>query len=264
MSQLKYYDTTTGTWQPAVIGAQGPTGAIGPQGPSGAITVNSPITNSGTSSAAVLGLNQSAITIAESQVTNLTTDLASKATIDAVLAMFNMSNTSVDVYPRNLGTYSIVLTSGWVYLTLFTPLKTITVSQVTMATLNGSGAAGVTTARMGLYSYDEATQNATLLARTANDTTLFTTAYTMYTRSFDTTGGYPASYTLQAGVKYGLGFSLTATTMPTIQCGPTTASNSPMWSQAPRLSIFKTGAADLPTNITSNNGVATPLLGRFS
>jgi hypothetical protein len=61
-------------------GIQGIQGIQGVQGPSGVVNVTSPITNSGTDSAATLGLDQTAITIAESQVTNLVSDLASKET----------------------------------------------------------------------------------------------------------------------------------------------------------------------------------------
>lgn len=53
MTQAKYYDSASGTWKPVIAGPQGPTGA---QGPSGTISVNGPITNTGTSTAAVLGL----------------------------------------------------------------------------------------------------------------------------------------------------------------------------------------------------------------
>jgi len=38
LSQLKYYDISSGAWLPAVVGAQGPTGPqgeVGPTGPSG-------------------------------------------------------------------------------------------------------------------------------------------------------------------------------------------------------------------------------------
>lgn len=59
-------------------GATGATGATGTQGSSGVVSVTSPITNTGTSTSAVIGINQSGITIAESQVTNLVTDLAAK------------------------------------------------------------------------------------------------------------------------------------------------------------------------------------------
>lgn len=66
-----------------VQGATGATGATGPQGASGVVAVTSPITNSGTSTSAQLGLDQSAITLAQSQVTSLTTDLAGKAALTA-------------------------------------------------------------------------------------------------------------------------------------------------------------------------------------
>lgn len=59
-------------------GAKGDTGATGAQGPSGVVSVTAPITNTGTSTAAVIGIDQTGITVAESQVTNLVTDLAAK------------------------------------------------------------------------------------------------------------------------------------------------------------------------------------------
>jgi len=64
-------------------GIQGIQGAsvTGPQGPSGVVDVTSPITNSGSAGSAIIGINQSSITIAESQVTNLVTDLANKVSL---------------------------------------------------------------------------------------------------------------------------------------------------------------------------------------
>ena len=59
-------------------GDTGATGATGAQGASGVIAVTAPITNSGTSTSANIGIDQTGITIAESQVTNLVTDLAGK------------------------------------------------------------------------------------------------------------------------------------------------------------------------------------------
>ena len=58
-------------------GPQGVTGNTGPQGPSGIVNVDSPITNSGTTTAANIGLNQALIQIAPAQVTGtavITTD----------------------------------------------------------------------------------------------------------------------------------------------------------------------------------------------
>lgn len=54
-------------------GAKGDTGDTGPQGPSGVIAVTSPITNSGTSTSANIGINQSLIAIANTQVSGLGT-----------------------------------------------------------------------------------------------------------------------------------------------------------------------------------------------
>lgn len=92
-----YYD---GAWveaSAAVAGPQGPQGEQGlqgVQGTSGVISVTSPITNSGTTTEAVLGLNQSALTIAQSQVTNLTTDLAAKASLTGIETLTNKTLTS--------------------------------------------------------------------------------------------------------------------------------------------------------------------------
>ncbi len=49
-------------------GPQGPTGLTGSQGPSGVVNVDSPITNSGTSTAANIGINQALLSITPSQV----------------------------------------------------------------------------------------------------------------------------------------------------------------------------------------------------
>jgi hypothetical protein len=60
MSVLKRYNDVTSEWEPVVVGKQGP---------SGVVDVTAPITNTGTSEAAVIGIDESAIEIAPSQVT---------------------------------------------------------------------------------------------------------------------------------------------------------------------------------------------------
>jgi hypothetical protein len=61
-------------------GDTGNTGATGATGSSGVVAVTAPITNSGTSTSANIGINQAGLTIAQSQVTSLVTDLGLKAT----------------------------------------------------------------------------------------------------------------------------------------------------------------------------------------
>jgi hypothetical protein len=61
-------------------GATGPTGA---QGSSGVVSVTAPITNTGSSTEAVLGLDESLITVGQAQVTDLLTALGAKADLSA-------------------------------------------------------------------------------------------------------------------------------------------------------------------------------------
>lgn len=269
-----------------VKGDTGLTGSTGDTGPSGVIGVDAgELTNTGTSTAAQLGLASvgsagtypkvttdafgrvtagASLTagdipnIAESQVTNLTTDLAAKADATTIAKWSGGSSTVVETAPRiNLNLAS--LTSGTVSFSFFTPLVTVTVGTVSMAAAT-TAASGLTLARMGLYTFDETT--ATLVARTASDTTLFTVASTLYTRSFDTTGGYPATYTLQAGQRYALAVICVGTTMPNVYYE--FASAAFLSVLTPRMSATATSLTDLPTSratFTNNAGV---LYGRFS
>jgi hypothetical protein len=123
------------------------------------------------------------------------------------------SATGIDVYPRGEAVANQIAQAGIVLYTFFTPTETTTVSSITMGT-GTIAAAGVTFARMGLYTFDESTSALTLVARTAIDTSLFSAVATAYTRSFSTTDGYPASYTLTAGIRYGSAVLVAATTLP--------------------------------------------------
>jgi hypothetical protein len=62
-------------------GDKGDTGDTGPQGSSGVVSVTAPITNTGTSTAANIGIDQTGLTLAQSQITNLLTDLGAKANL---------------------------------------------------------------------------------------------------------------------------------------------------------------------------------------
>jgi len=68
----KVWTWTGSVWQAnstaTAIGPEGPQGPEGAQGPSGVVAVTSPITNSGTSTSANIGINQSLIGINASQV----------------------------------------------------------------------------------------------------------------------------------------------------------------------------------------------------
>jgi hypothetical protein len=152
------------------------------------------------------------------------------------------------------------MTSGSALHSFFTPLTTVTVSQITMLS-GGTAAAGLTLARMGLFAYDEASGTATLVARCASDTTLFTNTRTAYTRSFDSSsGGFPATYTLTAGTRYGIALLCVGTTMPTIQGNSGLAEMSAL---SPRLSAIRNSQSDLSTG-TATNAQSQVLYARLS
>jgi len=237
------------------VGAVGPTG---PQGPSGVIAVTSPITNSGTSTSATIGINQGSLILAQSQVTDLVTDLTAKANTTTLTGVNNQSTSVVDTISRAIGYANIAATAGTLYFVFFTPSQNVTATQVSMAS-NTTGSSGLTLARMGLYTFDGTT--ATLVARTASDTTLFNSGSTLYTRSFDTTGGYPSSYTLTAGTRYALGV---------IQVGSQAASfagvtgNTLITNLAPRTIGSVASQTDLLTSRNTFTAASQLLWGRFS
>lgn len=113
-------------------GSVGPTGPTGPQGAdssvtgptgatgsSGVISVTGPITNTGTSTSAVVGIDQSLISIAQSQVADLTSDLADKAPL-ASPTFTGTVNVTGDLYvsgtTTTVNTQDIVVSDPMVYI----------------------------------------------------------------------------------------------------------------------------------------------------
>jgi hypothetical protein len=203
-----------------------------------------------------------ALTLAASQIDSGTladARLSSNVVTAAALhARLSMPTTAVETFPRMTIGF-LVITSGNALYSFFTPLTTVTVSQITM--LSGlTAAAGLTLARMGLFTYDEASSTATLVARCASDTTLFTNTRTAYTRSFDTANSFPSSYQLVAGTRYGIALLCVGTTMPTIQGNSGLAEMSAL---TPRLTGIRTSQSDLSTG-TATNAQSQVLYARLS
>ena len=348
------------TGSPGLDGATGPTGPqgdVGPTGPSGVVSVTGPITNTGTSTSAILGIDQTTLSIANTQVTglgtssvkdipatgdattsqvvygtdtrlsnvrtpadlsvttakivdaNVTADkLASNAVttskitdvnvttakiadlnvttgkladlavttgkladqsvtaaklngnaFGSLAGNLNQSLTVVDVYPR-MGNSNATVSSGTAYLTFFTPMWSATISSLSIVSANTAGS-GTSLARLGLYMFDGTT--ATLVARTASDTSLLSTTNTVFTRTLSDVGGYPATYSLQAGVRYALGFIFVGATPGTVYTA-FAALPAAIGALAPRVVGAVPLQTDLPT--TSNSFTATTVIpwGRLS
>jgi len=156
-------------------------------------------------------------------------------------------------HPRFILSGTSAPTSGVILHNKLVPHKTVTISNIAFvcATLGGT----TTLTRFGIYTRSGTTF--TLVARTASDTTIFSTSNTKFTRALDTTGGYPATYTLTAGAEYWISFIIVAGTPASvlIATNRTTASFVATGHQH----YQQTGQTDLATSSTgstssTNNG----------
>lgn len=131
--------------------------------------------------------------------------------------------------------------SGRLNLTFFTARAATVATNVSITTGGTAAAATPTLARIGLYLVN-ADNTLTLVASTANDTTLFAAAYTTYTKAFS------ATYTLVPGQRYAVGIIVvSAAALPTYIAGGPGAG--PMSLVAPRVAGYLSGQTDLPATV---------------
>lgn len=184
-----------------------------------------------------------AIAIAASQITSGTLDdgrLSGNVLLAAALAARQHQTASfIDAVDRTFITTAVPPVNNATYWTFFTPAYTVTVSQIAFACT--TAASGVTLCRFGIYTADAA-GNATLVARTASDTTIFNASNTVFTRSLNTTGGYPATYTLLAGTRYAVSLCIAAA-----NTGSVSGASCPnaIAAQSPRVQGVRTGTNEL-------------------
>jgi hypothetical protein len=146
---------------------------------------------------------------------------------------------------RMICTGSPGMASGRANFVGFTPAAGATVSTLSVA-VRGTAAATITLARLGLFTV-AADGALTLVARTAASTTLGNGTFTLASAALDTTGGYPASYTVAAGQRYAFGCLWVATTAPTLY-GSTSLPSICAW--LPWAAMFITGQTDLAASYT--------------
>ena len=142
--------------------------------------------------------------------------LSSNVALGANVAAANdILSGCVDVFPRRSVASNYQATNTFAVFSFFTPVTTTTVSKITV--LSGNAGSGITVCRLGLFTVNESTGVVTCVAKCDNDTSLMGVTGTLYTRSFSTAGGFPATYILQAGTRYAFGFFCVAsTTQPVI------------------------------------------------
>lgn len=158
--------------------------------------------------------------------------------------------------PRWLARDAVTVPSGRVVGAVFVPERDIIVTKVDLRAIAGSlGAA--TVSRVGLYSLN-ANLLGTLVASTANDTTLGTANQINYSRPLS------ATVTLLKGQQYALGLLMVHTGAPTVLGWQTAATSSPPGFDLRPLFIFNStaGQTDLPASGFSfqSSGVGAPYL----
>jgi hypothetical protein len=228
----------TGPTGPAstVLGPTGPTGSTGPKG---LVAATSPVLyDAGTS----------------------TVSFDTDAYESSIAGSTNQSNTVIDVFPR-IGNFTGTPSSATTYFTFFTPRITHSITSISVVSAL-TQTTGQSLVRFGLYTVD-GSGNATLVARTASDTTIFSAVNTVYTRAFNTTGGYPSSYTCVAGTRYAIGVVIVAATPGTVY----TAFNSipsALSTLSPRMTGLVAATSDLPTTASSYSTSTVGIWGRLS
>lgn len=159
----------------------------------------------------------------------------------ALTAAHDLLSTGEETIPRIVSTGNPQLTSGRLTLTYFTARRTETIGQVRTATRNVATATP-TLCRIGIYLVAPS-GDLTLIASTANDTTMWSATFSGYTRSLT------ASWVKQAGRRYAIGVLAVAATGPQLSgVFPVTAAED---AAAPRINGSVDSQTDLPASVSN-------------
>jgi hypothetical protein len=221
-----------------------------------------------------IGAAATSHTHAANEITSGTLDdarLSSNVTVNQNLRWaMQTTNTSIDWLPRGHGTIgNAAAFSGSLMLAFFTAPYSFTATTLTFIT-GGTATASLSLARFALFTVDETIIDSvtgtspiiTMVARTANDTTIGSTIQTIYSRVFAATGGYPASYNIVAGTRYAAGALVVGSTAGTWQAG--TVSTGAITRLPPMAAGVVTGLSDLPTAATTVSNGNFVIYGRIS
>jgi len=165
--------------------------------------------------------------------------------LDALYGYQHMSRDHLDLAPRRFNS-QVSLVSGVCWFHYFTPLVNKTVTSI-MIVGGNPAAANPSMIRFALYTADE-NDSLTMVARTANQLSLFEFTNSYNTGAFVAGGGFPNSYNLVAGTRYALGVIFVGSVAP----GVYLAYNNPpvtLTSLAPRITSAIGAQTDLPTTV---------------
>jgi hypothetical protein len=159
------------------------------------------------------------------------------------LASIGQSSTVIETIERNSAFASTAATSGTLFLMMITPVVNTTITKLSLNIITAATGTG-TLFKMGVYSFNEGTNTATLLASTASVTSAVTA---IQLAELPLTS--PTSITLVAGTRYALGFlavGYTTNPSPSSAIVPTNLSTLP-----PVMSRSVSGQTDLPATVVA-------------
>jgi hypothetical protein len=139
-------------------------------------------------------------------------------------------------------TYNALPGTGAMHLTYFTADKAMTAATVTVRTGAGAGATP-TISRVGLFSV-AGNGDLTLIASSTNDTALFATGETLYSKAFTASTG------LALNTRYAFGILVVSGAAVPSFYGPISVGSSEL-AIAPRLAGAVTGLSDLPSTVAN-------------
>ncbi|NBW68495.1 MAG: hypothetical protein EBR47_07390 [Betaproteobacteria bacterium] len=230
------------------------------------VTGTAPIVSSGGSTPAISVTAASTSAVGVVQLSDsVTTSSVLAATPTAVKTAYDIATAGWEAFtfgtagviatvPRFLAQGTSTQTSGVIQHTKIIPHKTFTVTNIAFVS-TAQAASSATLIRFGIYTRSGTTF--TLVARTASDTSIFAAANTKYTRALDTTGGYPATYTMTAGAEYWVSViqvvSTTVASLLTALARQTTAANAATGVQQ----YTQSSQTDLVTSSTGSLGATS-------
>lgn len=155
--------------------------------------------------------------------------------------------------PDRRGLSSFSSGSGWLYVAFFRSPDTFTASRMRVASSGNAAGATPTLVRAGVWSVADS-GDLTQIGATANDTTVFATNNTAYTRALTS----PASLT--EGQWYAAGvLTVTAAAVPSLLCSPGPTGCRQVLFAAPKLSAAVSGLSDLPATVAASALLSTDI-----
>jgi hypothetical protein len=187
--------------------------------------------------------------------TDLTSDVQGSLTNADASARSSLVSSRLSVgcetIPRLFANGSELTTSGTLRLTYFTAYQSFTAGSVRLGSSSTAAGATPTLCRIGIYSV--ATDGTlTLISSTANDTSLFSSTLTRYTKALSST------VAINAGSRYAVGvLVVTGAAAPTIIGQSSSSAFGSEMGENPRMAGSVSGQSDLPESViaasVSNN-----------